>query len=137
MKKLLTLIFCTSLVISALAAPKQYALSSPDGKLVVKVNTGDKITYAVSADGTCVLAPSEISLQLENGFEYGGSAKAASVTRKSVNDVINTVIYKKAQVVENYNEMTLNFKDFQLVFRAFNDGIWPTGSFHAARRISS
>ena len=123
MKKLLTLIFCTSLVISALAAPKQYSLSSPDGKLVVKVNTGDKITYAVSADGTCVLAPSEISLQLENGFEYGGSAKAASVTRKSVNDVINTVIYKKAQVVENYNEMTLNFKDFQLVFRAFNDGM--------------
>lgn len=124
MKKLMTIFLCAVLALTASAASKQYTLASPDGKLIVKVTAGgDKITYAVSADGTCILAPSEIALSLEYDVVYGGSAKVASVTRKTVDNTLTPVVYKKAQVRENYNEMTLTFKDFQLVFRAFDSGM--------------
>lgn len=122
MKRLLASLILISLTIVALGAEKQYSLSSPDGSVVVKVYAGENLAYAVSVNGTCVLAKSEIALTLDNGTVYGADAKLVSAKKSSVNQTIKTIIYKKAEVVDKYNQLVLNFKDFSLTFRAYNEG---------------
>ena len=123
MKKLLIALCLSVLALSAAAAPKQYSVSSPDGKLVVKVYTGENLSYAVSAEGTCLVAPSEISMTLSDGTVYGGAAKVQKVATTKNDKIIRPVVYKKAEVRDCYNELALTFKDFILYFRAYDSGV--------------
>lgn len=111
----------TSCTLSAAAA--DYKLSSPDGKLSVTVSVGNNITWAVSQDGESVITPSPISLTLADGQVLGKNAKVAKASRKSVDTKFATPVYKKSEVENRYNEMTLRMKkNWSLVFRAYDDG---------------
>ena len=123
MKKLLIALCLSVLALSAAAAPKQYSVSSPDGKLVVKVYTGENLSYAVSAEGTCLVAPSEISMTLSDGTVYGGAAKVQKAATTKNDKTIRPVVYKEAEVRDCYNELALTFKDFILYFRAYDSGV--------------
>ena len=123
MKKLLIALCLSVLALSAAAAPKQYSVSSPDGKLVVKVYTGENLSYAVSAEGTCLVAPSEISMTLSDGTVYGGAAKVQKAATTKNDKTVRPVVYKKAEVRDCYNELALTFKDFILYFRAYDSGV--------------
>jgi len=99
-----------------------YALLSPNGKLEVKIETGNALKYSVYSEKTEMISPSEISMTLSDGTVYGGKATVSKVERKKISATIDTPIYKKAQVDDNCNEMTLYFKNFSLVVRAYDDG---------------
>ena len=104
------------------AATKQHALTSPNGKLSAVVESGENLQWSLSYDGQQLIAPSAISITLADGTVYGGAAKVSRETRRSVNRTIQTHIYKKSQVQDNYNELTLKFKNYSLILRAFDDG---------------
>lgn len=123
MKRLLTTILVAMIAICAIAAEKQYTVTSPDGKTVVKIYAGEKLSYAVSVDGTCILAKSEIGMKLDGGIIYGGNASVSSAKKTSVDKTITPDIYKKAQIRDHYNQIVLNFKDFYLTFRAYDEGV--------------
>ena len=123
MKKLILALCLGALALAATAAPKQYSLSSPDGKLVVKVYTGENLSYAVSAEGVCLIAPSEIAMTLSDGTVYGGAAKPSKAVTTKTDRTVKTVVYKKAEVRDCYNELALTFKDFVLYFRAYDSGV--------------
>ena len=108
---------------TAFAASKSYNLSSPDGALTVTVEAGGVLRYSVSREGTLLLSPSEIGLFLEDGRALDASSKVRKVTRRSVDKTVAAPVYKKAQVRDHFQEMTLDFKDFQLVFRAYDEGV--------------
>ena len=122
MKKHLLLTLLLSLcAISAFAAKaKPQTLKSPDGRIAV---TFDSFKYSVSADGYQVLAPSAISMTLEDGTVWGGNAQLVKAIRKSYDQTFDTPVYKKASVRNRYNELTLRYKAFDLVFRAYNEGV--------------
>ena len=122
MKKLLFLTLMLSLcAFSAFAAkPKPQTLKSPDGRIAV---TFDNFKYSVTADGVQMLAPSAISMTLDDGTVYGGNAQLVKAIRKSYDTSFNTPVYKKASVRNRYNELTLRYKAFDLVFRAYNEGV--------------
>ena len=120
MKKALTAIAAILVATMATAATKPQTLKSPDGTIEVTV---DGFTYSVAADGVQMLAPSAISMTLTDGTVYGGGAKLQKVTRKAVSQTIEPAVYKKEQIADCYNEMTLVYKDFNLIFRAYDDGI--------------
>ena len=122
MKKHLLLTLLLSLcAISAFAAKaKPQTLKSPDGRIAV---TFDNFKYSVSADGYQVLAPSAISMTLEDGTVWGGNAQLVKAIRKSYDQTFDTPVYKKASVRNRYNELTLRYKAFDLVFRAYNEGV--------------
>ena len=68
--------FLFILLLSAFSATaKNYSVQSPDGRLVVDVNTGDRLTYSLSSDGETLVRDSEISMLLGDGTIYGGNAK--------------------------------------------------------------
>ena len=123
MKRLITVCALALVSIAAAAAPKVYDLASPDGKFKVAVENGEGITYAVSYDGDLLIDRSEINMVLTDGTIYGGVQKAPKVTRRTVNETLPAITYKKAQVVDNFNEMTLKYKEFSVVFRAYDEGV--------------
>ena len=118
---LTTMALCSALALGA--APKNYTVASPDGRLKATVELGERISYTVEADGVQLLAPSEISMTLSDGKVYGGAAKLRKVSRTSVDQTYAAAVYKRSQVRDCYNEMTLTFKDFRLVWRAYDEGV--------------
>ena len=108
---------------AAYAAGNAYELTSPDGRLVLSVAVGSEVSYTLSHDGDVLMDKSEISMTLSDGTVYGGMQKRPKVLRRSVNQTLPTHFYKKAEVVDDFNEMTLKFKRFSLVFRAYDQGV--------------
>ena len=123
MHKLITIIAAALLAITAFAAPKTYELKSPDGRLTVSVNAGEGIFYTLSHEGDLLLDKSLISMATVQGDLFGGVQPVKKVARRSVSQTLPTVLYKKAQVKDEFNEMTLKFKKFSLVFRAYDEGM--------------
>ncbi len=130
MKKAITVILI--LFLSIYANAKTYTLTSPDGKIEVKVETGTLVTYAVTMDGETVISPSAISMELDNGLKIGEQAKVRKVRRKNVDEMLTPIVARKYKHVrDRYNEMILQFKGrYSLTFRAYDDGVawrWATG----------
>ena len=122
MKTFKILILCVLCAFSA-QAQKQYSLTSPDGRLKTNITTGKQLTYDITFHNQQVLEASPLSMTLDNGEVWGENDKVSKATRKSVNGKISIPFYRANEVVENYNELTLQFKGFNVVFRAYNDGI--------------
>ena len=114
--------FCALCALSA-QAQKQYSLASPDGKLKTTVTTGAQLSYDITFDGQQVLENSPISMTLDNGEIWGENDKPSKVSRKSVDGEIKSPFYRADELDEEYNEMTLQFKGFNVEFRAYDDGI--------------
>ena len=120
--RFLSLLICLMSCVYTQAASKQHVLTSPNGKLTAVVESGESLQWTLSYDGQQLVAPSAISMTLEDGTVYGGAAKVSRESRRSVERTIYAQIYKKTQVQDKYNELTLKFKNYSLVFRAFDDG---------------
>lgn len=123
MHKLMTTFAALIIAASAFAAPKNYDLQSPDGKLGIHIEVGAGLTYSLVHGDDVILADSPISMTLEDGSVYGADDKVLKASRRSVNETLRTVIYKKAEVKDVFNELTLKFKEFSLIFRAYDDGM--------------
>ncbi|RZK28863.1 MAG: Retaining alpha-galactosidase, partial [Hymenobacter sp.] len=101
-----------------------FHVKSPDGQLDLTVQTGATLTWAVQHAGTPILTPSALSLTLAGGEVLGHNAVVTSVKTEAVNTVIAAPVYKKREVADQYNQLTLNLKgDYGLVLRAYNDGV--------------
>lgn len=100
-----------------------YQVSSPDGHITASVTVGENISYTVSRDGQTLIAPSTISMNLSGDIVFGQNDKVRKTVRASFDETFPTVAYKKAEVRDNYNQILLNFKEFSLIFRAYDDGV--------------
>lgn len=121
-KRIIAIVLTALLGTSALAAVKNHSLTSPDGRISVVVSSGDGLLWSVSMDGKQLLAPSAISMTLDDGSVYG-TGKVKRVQTRSVSREISTALYKKSLVEDRYNELTLTFADCRAVFRAYDSGV--------------
>ena len=119
----MTFIAAALIAIGAMAAPKTYDLVSPDGRLKVEIKTGNGICYTLQHDSDVLLEDSYLGLYLTDGTSFGENAKVTGTSRRSVCEIYKTVLYKKAAVEDSFNELTLKFKNFHLIFRAYDDGM--------------
>ena len=123
MHRLLTTLAAALRVISAFAAPKDYVLRSPDEKLLVTIETGNGISYTLKHDGDLLLDRSEIGMYMTDGTVFGGYLNVKKASTRTVSETIKAIMYKKAEIKDEFNELTLKFKDFSLIFRAYDDGM--------------
>lgn len=100
-----------------------YQVSSPDGHITASVTVGENISYTVSRDGQTLIAPSKISMNLSDDIVFGQNDKVRKTVRASFDETFPTVAYKNAEVRDNYNQILLNFKEFSLIFRTYDDGV--------------
>ncbi len=122
MKKLI--IFLLLIFVISTANSKEYHITSPNGKLAVKVNINESITYSVTLGDKQIIAPSTISLLLDNGIETGKNAKVKKAKTTTVeNEIIPVVARKYSKIPDNYNLLTLTFKNYSLEFRAYDEGV--------------
>jgi len=120
---LFIVLFLSSTIVSAQKI-KSFELKSPDNKIALKFDVGEKTLWSVQCDGQQIIAPSAISLQLEGGEVLGDNAKISSSKPEKVDQVITAINYKKAKISNQYNQLTINCKgDYGLVFRVYNDGV--------------
>ena len=104
---------------------KTFVLCSPDEKFQseIKISTTD-IKYNIKHDGDLLLAFSRIHKSLDKGRAFGINPKLSGTKPKTVDRILNADIYKKKEVRDNFNELTLKFKgNYRIVFRAYNEGI--------------
>ena len=101
-----------------------WTLLSPDGRIAVNLNA-DKakgLCYSVSVDGTAIINPSPISMSLSDGSELC-KGRIPSVKAGSIDATVHTVIYKRAEVRDRCNTLTLNYKGYSVEFRAYDEGV--------------
>ena len=127
------LFFITTLlfIIPNMFRQKEYRLNSPDGKLEVTLYIGDRITYELTEEGHTLVAPSPLSVHLDNGTVWGNGSHLKRVSHRQANEVIPSPFYKRSEVKDVYNEMTLSFREhFNLIFRMYNFAL--TAAHHSA-----
>ena len=94
----------------SLIAQKTYTLQSPNQKLKTTVTVSDQIRIALDHGNTVVLAPSSVSMTIDNKETLGLNPKVRKISRHSVKQTLPSPLYKKSAIEENYNEMTLDFQ---------------------------
>lgn len=121
-KHLLLLLFC-GLLLNLSAQEEE--LYSPNGRLMVKVEViSGRLRYSVYTNPLPFLKLSSIGLELENGTVLGHNPKLIKTERRTVNRKVTSPFYRKAEISDNYNELTLKFKgNYQVIFRAYNSGV--------------
>ena len=107
MKRLFTVIVLSALAAFSLGA-RDYALSSPDGSVRVKVSDGKSLAWSVSKDGATVMEPSEIGLEVNGRGVLGSKAVVTKLSRRSEDKVLEAIVPTKfREVRDRYNEMAL------------------------------
>ena len=121
MKRILSVLALVA--VCSLAAAKDYSVTSPDGHLSVKIDAGKTLTYSIERDGMLLIKPSCLQLTLENGKLWGPSAQIKKTVTRSVDNMLDSPVFKRSTVRDHYNELVLQTKEYNLVFRAYDDGI--------------
>ena len=124
MKTRILLLSAFLLSLTSLLAQKGYTLTSPNGNLTLTVQTGDQLQYSVTHGQTVVLAESPIALALDDGRVLGAPAQVTSARNQTVDQRIKTYFYKRNDLRDYCNELTLSFKgNYKVIFRAYNEGV--------------
>ncbi|MEN2400506.1 glycoside hydrolase family 97 protein [Flavobacterium sp. MC2016-06] len=125
MKKIIYLFFTLFFLNFSSAQKKQdFVLISPNGKIKVTIAVNDKITWSILHEKDIVLAPSAMSLTLDQNEILGKNAVVINSKKETINTSFESPFYKKKSVQNHYNQLILNFKnDFSIEYRAFDDGV--------------
>ena len=109
---------------SILLAQKTFDVKSPDGAISLKVEAGAKLLWSVRDSGQELIAPSAISLELQDGEVLGDSVKIISSSTQNVDSSFAAIDYIKSAVPDRYSQLTLNCEgDFGVIFRVYSDAV--------------
>ncbi|MBS1745007.1 MAG: glycoside hydrolase family 97 protein [Bacteroidetes bacterium] len=123
--KLFFLVAVLSLNIGNLSAQKtkQFDVLSPDGNIALYIEAGEKLTWSVKDRGQDIIAPSSASMQLLD-VVLGENIRIVSSKSEKINTSFNAINYIKSTVVDNCNQLTLNYKGgYGIVFRVYDDAV--------------
>jgi alpha-glucosidase len=99
-------------------------LMSPNGRIKISINLGNRIYYSISGDGQELFTKNHLALILKND-SLGEEPKLLSAKRTKGEELIKPYVPLKFSIVKNnYNDLIMTFKgDYAVEFRAFDDGI--------------
>ncbi len=103
---------------------RHFVVSSPDKAIKIDIRLTDKLSYSVDYKRENILRFSPLSMILGDGIILGDSPKIKSYRELSVDDIIQTVWGIRSEIVEQYNELTLEMTgDYSVIFRVYDDGV--------------
>ena len=116
----LIMILCWGIL---LHAQTESELSSPNGEIKVTLNITDKIYYSIAYDGDVLLKDNSLQLALKDEV-LGQNPRLRRRKYVSVDEQLTPVMPLKFSTVTNqYNQLTLTFKNYSVEFRAYDDGV--------------
>ncbi|NND80749.1 MAG: glycoside hydrolase family 97 protein [Maribacter sp.] len=125
-KPLKLLLFIAALFLFFTSAfAQELKLSSPNEKLEIDIDLSENISWNARLKGTKIIEEAIIAMDLGNGRIIGKVPRLRNKKITSITENIAVQIPNKdANITSEFNQLTLNFRgDYQVVFRAFNDGI--------------
>lgn len=122
MKRILLIGVCAAL--SICAGAKSFSVKSPSGNNTVTLETGHELLWSVEHDGQRVLEPSVLSMTLDDGRILGRDARPRSGKITEVRSEIHPTLYRKTLIKDEYNCLTVKFKEgFSVEMRAYDSGV--------------
>ncbi|WP_406844265.1 glycoside hydrolase family 97 protein [Flavobacterium soyae] len=123
MKNVLVLSCFLLLNLSFSQKKQDFVLNSPNGKIDIRITVNDKISWTISHEKDLILAPSDMSMTLDENIVLGKNSVVVNSKKESSDSSFETPLYKKKTVKNKYNQLTINFRnDFSIEFRVFDDG---------------
>ena len=121
-KRIVTaLLACSAIAATLWAKPVQ--LKSPDGRNVVEIETDGEICYSLHRDSKPITVGNRLSINVD-GTEWGKAQKCRAVKRRSVSTKHTVHVPRRSrEVADEYNELMLSYKGYNIEFRAYNEGI--------------
>ena len=117
----LVLLHLTAL--AARATEPGYTLRSPDGKIEVRIQAGDKLRYSVLLNGKPLLSDCTASMKIDRSTPGLEPKVKTSANRTVDQEIIPTVRQKFARIHERFNELRVEIEGgYAVVFRAYNEG---------------
>jgi len=105
------------------------AIASPSGALTVTIGTEGYLTWSVSFKGRPILLPSRIALALADRT-LGDRPSVSGTTTRAADQVLRPVVpIKRAAIRDAFKERRVEFGNYSLVVRAYDDGVayrWVT-----------
>ena len=127
MKNLFLLFIC--ILMYANASAQSFQLTSPNGRLQLTVETDKQLRWSLQYAGQPILLPSAIAMErreLKEGKTlptFGHDVKVNKNKYTSVNTSFATPFYKKSEVQDIYNQLTLKCAGgYSIEFRAYDEG---------------
>ena len=104
---------------------QNFQIKSPDKRISFSVTVDDSISWSLELDENTIINKAIIAVDFEEGKDYGVSSNLESYSIDQYNSIIYPVIpHKDHRIEDHYTELSLKFEDnFQLDFRAYNDGV--------------
>lgn len=124
MNRLINLLLVAGIVFTS--CTKKYSeveLTSPDGSVKLTVTAGDTVRYAVEYDGSQVIRPSAIALQLQDGRTPGINPGRFSLRTGSASETADAPFHRQEQISAQWNYASLRFDGgWSLTFRVYDNG---------------
>jgi len=124
MKKYVSVFLLWFLILNPVI-PRDYKISSPDGKLALTVSVDKNISWTVTYDGVQLFTSPRVAIVTGNGAIPVENQSVRKQLTGKINEQIRPVVaHKRAVITDNCNFITLTFRSgFSLTFRAYNDGV--------------
>ena len=100
-------------------------VSSPSGKIFVKVWMDKQLTYTISYDNKTILKPSAIDLLMENNRALSLNNAIRSSSVKKISEQIISPVPEKSKIIPDvYNLLSIGFRQpYKVEFRVYDDGV--------------
>lgn len=130
-KEILLILFATVALVSK-AGEQTYSLKSPDNKIEVIVGTSNSNPfYSVSKNGINIIQSSQLGFAIVSEYpDLSTNFEIINTKQASFNETWEQIWGESRYVENNYNELIVSFQEkanlkrqFNVIFRAFNDGI--------------
>lgn len=116
-----SLAFVACLLTGAAQAQTAYQVTSPDGRLKVDVQTGDRLTFSLTDGDTPLMRDNAIALTLRGQRPDYHVTKQLSGKKTETLDV---PFYRNPHFTVSYNLLSIYLKSgLQVEFRVFDDGV--------------
>lgn len=106
-------------------ASEPVTLTSPSGRIVVRIAAGERLTYDVVAGNKPVMTGASLSMRIDDRA-LGVAPKVLSVAREEhLSEVVEPPVTQKAARLDaRHREVRLEFEgDYAVVFRAYDHGV--------------
>jgi len=123
MLRLSSLAFALAALAASAAAQQAYSLRSPDGRLEIRIRTGERLSWDLLVRGRAVVENATASIRID-GQRLGAPFRPRGAKERSQDAVLEPQVKLKfARIRERYNELRIEAEGgLAATFRAYNEG---------------
>lgn len=122
----MTKLLCSFLLCySCWCSAQTYELTSPDFKLKLAIENLGQLRFSAFYEDKTVIDNAEIGLELTDGRMLARDAKIRSAKPMYLKNILKPEVkIKNAEIIDEFNELTLVYRDgYSVVLRVYNDAV--------------